>query len=320
MKNLIIQSLETKGVLGQIRAQLRSSVFKIVDEQDQQFNFGCGLKWENPTLYKILETRIGTLLAEIIRDFMEYFRMDYSLSIFIPECGISPERLKKEEILGKIGLGKNEQILSKLQLPLLYYIMHFFIQNVKENPNKVLESILNMQDDLEKKSDEIIDNNLGEYLRSHREEDDIPISNNYREQPVDQPEINNNNSNNNNNKNKNNNNNNDNNIDDEYEKMVKKKSYEDDDIRRRGKFSLENPDENDNNNIEKNNKNEEPKFEENVDEEIIVEDINDSMNDGKKSSGAQNSQSLSGNQYDNTVNSGALDNMNYIEKVVKPDQ
>ena len=318
MKNLIIQSLETKGVLGQIRAQLRSSVFKIVDEQDQQFNFGCGLKWENPTLYKILETRIGTLLAEIIRDFMEYFRMDYSLSIFIPECGISPERLKKEEILGKIGLGKNEQILSKLQLPLLYYIMHFFIQNVKENPNKVLESILNMQDDLEKKSDEIIDNNLGEYLRSHREEDDIPISNNYREQPVDQPEINNNNSNNNNNKNKNNNN--DNNIDDEYEKMVKKKSYEDDDIRRRGKFSLENPDENDNNNIEKNNKNEEPKFEENVDEEIIVEDINDSMNDGKKSSGAQNSQSLSGNQYDNTVNSGALDNMNYIEKVVKPDQ
>ena len=56
MKNLIIQSLETKGVLGQIRAELRSSVFKIVDEQDQQYNFGCGLKWENPTLYKILET------------------------------------------------------------------------------------------------------------------------------------------------------------------------------------------------------------------------------------------------------------------------
>ena len=44
------------------------------------------------------------------------------------------------------------------------------------------------------------------------------------------------------------------------------------------------------------------------------------MNDGKKSSGAQNSQSLSGTQYDNTVNSEALDNMNYIEKVVKPTQ
>ena len=93
MKELIIQSLETKCVLGQIRAHLRSAVFKVVDEQDQQFNTGCGLKWENKTLYKILETKIGTLLAEIIREFMEYFRMDYSLSIFIPECGISPERL-----------------------------------------------------------------------------------------------------------------------------------------------------------------------------------------------------------------------------------
>ena len=102
--------------------------------------------------------------------------------------------------------------------------------------------------------------------------------------------------------------------------MIKKKSYEDDDVRRRGKFSLGNPDENSNNNIDDNNKNEEPKFDENVDEEIIVEDINESMNDGKKSSGAQNSQSLSGTQYDNTVNSEALDNMNYIEKVVKPTQ
>ena len=109
MKELIIQSLETKGVLGQIRAHLRSSVFKIVDEQDQQFNTGCGLKWENPTLYKILETKIGTLLAEIIREFMEYFRMDYSLSIFIPECGISPERLNKKEILSKLGIFSNPQ-------------------------------------------------------------------------------------------------------------------------------------------------------------------------------------------------------------------
>ena len=127
MKELIIQSLETKGVLGQIRAHLRSAVFKVVDEQDQQFNTGCGLKWENKTLYKILETKIGTLLAEIIREFMEYFRMDYSLSIFIPECGISPERLNKKEILGKIGImsnPSNDKFTAGLHLPLLYYIIN----------------------------------------------------------------------------------------------------------------------------------------------------------------------------------------------------
>ena len=185
MKELIIQSLETKGVLGQIRAHLRSAVFKVVDDQDQQFNTGCGLKWENKTLYKILETKIGTLLAEIIREFMEYFRMDYSLSIFIPECGISPERLNRKEILGKLGImsnSANDKFTAGLHLPLLYYIINYFISELKANPNKVIESIKKSQNDLEAKTDEIIENNLTEFTKSQKiEEENIPLSNNSRE-------------------------------------------------------------------------------------------------------------------------------------------
>ena len=185
MKELIIQSLETKGVLGQIRAHLRSAVFKVVDEQDQQFNTGCGLKWENKTLYKILETKIGTLLAEIIREFMEYFRMDYSLSIFIPECGISPERLNRKEILGKLGImsnPQNDKFTAGLHLPLLYYIINYFISELKENPNKVIDSIKKYQNDIEAKSDELIENNMTEYFKNKKiEEENIPLSNNSRD-------------------------------------------------------------------------------------------------------------------------------------------
>jgi len=185
MKELIIQSLETKGVLGQIRAHLRSAVFKVVDEQDQQFNTGCGLKWENKTLYKILETKIGTLLAEIIREFMEYFRMDYSLSIFIPECGISPERLNRKEILGKLGImsnPQNDKFTAGLHLPLLYYIINYFISELKENPNKVIDSIKKYQNDIEAKSDELIENNMTEYFKNQKiEEENIPLSNNSRD-------------------------------------------------------------------------------------------------------------------------------------------
>ena len=185
MKELIIQSLDTKGVLGQIRAHLRSAVFKVVDEQDQQFNTGCGLKWENKTLYKILETKIGTLLAEIIREFMEYFRMDYSLSIFIPECGISPERLNRKEILGKLGImsnPQNDKFTAGLHLPLLYYIINYFISGLKENPNKVIDSIKKYQNDIEAKSDELIENNMTEYFKNQKiEEENIPLSNNSRD-------------------------------------------------------------------------------------------------------------------------------------------
>ena len=133
MKNLVIQSLETRGVLGQIRAKLRSSVFKVVDEQDQRYNMGCGLKWENTQLYKVADTKIGTLTAELIREFMEYLRMDYSLSVFIPECSISPERLKKEEILGKLGI-KNPELFG--ELPTLYYIMYYFMYSLISPENE----------------------------------------------------------------------------------------------------------------------------------------------------------------------------------------
>ena len=166
MKNLLIQALETRGVLGQIRSKLRSSVFKIVDDQDQKFNMGCGLKWENPTLYKITDTRIGQLSAELIREFMEYLRMDYSLSVFIPECSISPEKIKKEEIFGKLGFKPGCTINSKIaESPVLYMIIYYFIYSAAINPDDILDFINNVgtSQDLENKSEDIVNENLRSY-------------------------------------------------------------------------------------------------------------------------------------------------------------
>lgn len=139
MKNLVIQTLETRGILGQIRAKLRSAVFKVVDDQESKLNTqpsGCGLKWENPNLYKVKETSMGGLTAEMIREYLEFFRMDYSLSVFIPECSISPERLKKEEIHARLGLNLSS---FNTDLPFLYYIIYYFMESIQTNPEKVFQ-------------------------------------------------------------------------------------------------------------------------------------------------------------------------------------
>jgi FGFR1 oncogene partner len=311
MKNLIIQSLETKGVLGQIRAQLRSSVFKIVDEQDQQFNTGCGLKWENKTLYKILETKIGTLLAEIIREFMEYFRMDYSLSIFIPECGISPERLNRKEILGKIGImsnPQNDKFTAGLHLPLLYYIINYFISELKENPNKVIDSIKKSQNDLESKTDEIIENNLSEFAKNQKvEEENIPLSNNSRDvnmnnintssQNKDQPPSQKNDSQNKGSINK----------EEKKDAEPEQKKVEE---KKEDKKEEKEENKSDKN---KGSKNEVQSIEDIGEEIIDVEDIDDSLIN-KNSGNYNSSQTVSVSQgYDNTVDSHQLENYNYIE-------
>ena len=315
MKELIIQSLETKGVLGQIRAHLRSAVFKVVDEQDQQFNTGCGLKWENKTLYKILETKIGTLLAEIIREFMEYFRMDYSLSIFIPECGISPERLNRKEILGKLGImsnPQNDKFTAGLHLPLLYYIINYFISELKENPNKVIDSIKKYQNDIEAKSDELIENNMTEYFKNQKiEEENIPLSNNSRDvNPPSKKEEKKE-------------------EEKKEEKKEEEKKEEKNEIKQEKNEIKEQKEEGAKKKEEKKEDKKEEKKEkksdkknggndiQNIDdivEDIDIEDIDD-LSANKNSGNYNSSQTISQSQGgDNTVDSHLLENYNYVEQ------
>ena len=311
MKELIIQSLETKGVLGQIRAHLRSAVFKVVDEQDQQFNTGCGLKWENKTLYKILETKIGTLLAEIIREFMEYFRMDYSLSIFIPECGISPERLNRKEILGKLGIvpnPQNDKFTAGLHLPLLYYIINYFISELKENPNKVIDSIKKYQNDIEAKSDELIENNMTEYFKVQKiEEENIPLSNNSRDvNPPSKKE--------------------EKKEEEKKEEIKEEKKEEKNEIKEEKKEEIKEEKKED-----KKEKKEEKKPEkknggkdvqhiDNIEEDIDFEDLDD-LSANKNSGNYNSSQTISQSQGgDNTVDSHLLENYNYVEQNEKVEK
>ena len=84
LKNLMIQTLEANGILGQLRAQIRCSVFKIIDNQDDmenQNNRGkSALHWENPRAREVLRTSGATsiLLAELIREYLEFYNLDYS--------------------------------------------------------------------------------------------------------------------------------------------------------------------------------------------------------------------------------------------------
>jgi len=145
---------------------------------------GCGLKWENNLLYKVADTKLGTLSAELIRDFMEFLRMDYSLSVFIPECSISPERLKKEEILAKLGLKNAEGFQD---LPILYYIVYHFMYSLM---NPEADKFFNDFEtkDIEKNSDQIIENNLRNFVNQNAENGENNMQNAQVQQEPEDPE------------------------------------------------------------------------------------------------------------------------------------
>ena len=89
LKNLVIQSLETNGTLGQVRAQLRSCVFKAIDSSDQVESKKSSFHWENPLALKLRENPASTFAAEIIQEFMEFYRLKYSAAIFGPEANLN---------------------------------------------------------------------------------------------------------------------------------------------------------------------------------------------------------------------------------------
>lgn len=125
LKNIVIQTLESNGILGNLRAQLRSSVFKVIDSQDKNLKDGCGFQWENPLAPKIVETAEGMMCIDIIREFLEFYRMDYTLSTFLPECSLSQEPKSRPELEEKLGVTQ-----SNSSMPLLMNLILNFQKGV----------------------------------------------------------------------------------------------------------------------------------------------------------------------------------------------
>lgn len=121
LKNLVIQSLETNGVLGQVRAQLRSCVFKVIDNQDQVEQRRSSFHFENPKAKELRASKQGTLMAELVREFMEFYRLDYSLAIFKPEANLTGD-VDKQDLAQRAGLSD----LTEEGKPLLLQLLEAF--------------------------------------------------------------------------------------------------------------------------------------------------------------------------------------------------
>ena len=108
LKNLVIQTLETNGILGQIRAKLRSSVFKVIDNNDPSGKERA-MHWENPLAQKVLETTESELAADLIKEYLEFYRLDYSLSILIPEANLKQDPMNRDELVKKAEIENANQ-------------------------------------------------------------------------------------------------------------------------------------------------------------------------------------------------------------------
>ncbi|CAJ1357323.1 unnamed protein product [Effrenium voratum] len=72
LKQALIETLETRGVLGQVKAKVRAEIFAALDDEQVQ----------RPQL-----PRENALINELIREYLEYNGYYHSLSVLLPETG-----------------------------------------------------------------------------------------------------------------------------------------------------------------------------------------------------------------------------------------
>jgi len=93
LRALAMKSLESSGVLSQIRAQLRASVYRAL-EQDG-----------NDRAWQLGEVPGTTLSTEMIAEFLEFHGLQHSLSVFRTEAKLRGTRRARSELAAEAGLG-----------------------------------------------------------------------------------------------------------------------------------------------------------------------------------------------------------------------
>ncbi|GFU12906.1 FGFR1 oncogene partner [Nephila pilipes] len=101
LRDLIVQNLETSGILNKIKAELRAGVFLAFEEEG---SLRSKIPLFNKSFDDFISTNDGKLAVSIVREFLEYFNLNFSLSVFDPEIACSSPCLNRSELCNKLNL------------------------------------------------------------------------------------------------------------------------------------------------------------------------------------------------------------------------
>ena len=106
LKNLVIQSFEAKGMLSQLRAQIKASVFKAIEDEEgkpSNVNKSDAFQWENSSALGIKDDEELTILCKLFKNLLGFYDLDYTLNVFKHEVNDKEDEREKELLL-KIGI------------------------------------------------------------------------------------------------------------------------------------------------------------------------------------------------------------------------
>ncbi len=76
------------------------------------------------------------ICAELVKDFLEFYKLDYTLSIYMPEVNLTQQNsMSKDELSTKVGLKDG----ASVQKPLMMQLLEGFISNEGPSTKPMME-------------------------------------------------------------------------------------------------------------------------------------------------------------------------------------
>ncbi|KAL0915020.1 hypothetical protein M5K25_015417 [Dendrobium thyrsiflorum] len=134
LKTLVTRTLEKKGVLAKIRAELRASVFEAIEEEDRVIeNENSGLPPAllgscNDRAKQLHASPTGKLLTALVCEYLDWAQLGHTLKVYLPECNLEKDFWKAElrEFSGKDGFDINRNNESR---PMLLDVLEGFLKS-----------------------------------------------------------------------------------------------------------------------------------------------------------------------------------------------
>ncbi|CAN1174170.1 Protein TONNEAU 1b [Linum perenne] len=101
LKTLVTRTLEKKGVLAKIRAELRASVFEAIEEEDKVIENEQDLPPAllgscNDRAKQLHASPSGRLLTALICEYLDWAQLNHSIKVYLPECNLQKDAWKAE--------------------------------------------------------------------------------------------------------------------------------------------------------------------------------------------------------------------------------
>ncbi|KAJ8246026.1 hypothetical protein GJAV_G00262860 [Gymnothorax javanicus] len=122
MQTVLKETLEARGVLGQLKARMRAEVFNALDDQSEA----------RPAL-----SHENFLINELIREYLEFNKYRYTASVLTAESGQPEVPLDRQFMTNELNVVEDPSCRS---VPLLYGLLSHFLSRSENGGKRFLRS------------------------------------------------------------------------------------------------------------------------------------------------------------------------------------